>query len=205
MGLFETLGKIYDVVLDVAETMEKDAERSLSNYEHKINTAERSDRISSEKADYYRERISESRSKLHRRSDKEFEDDSSGMNKSPSDFSVGRNVLLSDAIHEAPSEPGVYILFLNGNIMKCGRAAYDRGIHWRFTQYYNLNYDTRARNGDLWAVDKKNRESITVSWQCCPPSRCNELEYKLFKKYGKGPWAKRAPLDCSSDTWELLI
>lgn len=44
-----------------------------------------------------------------------------------------------------------------------------------------------------------------VSWQCCPVSKCKELEYKLFAKYGKGPWGLRAPAKCPDNSWELLI
>lgn len=89
--------------------------------------------------------------------------------------------------------------------MKCGRAAYSQGIRWRFVQYYNLNYDNKARSKDYWSISKANRDRIKVSWQACIISKCKELEYKLFRKYGKGEWAKRAPTNCSEDSWPLFI
>ena len=112
---------------------------------------------------------------------------------------------LRSAISSAPSKEGVYVLFLDGKVMKCGRAAYGQGLKWRFTQYYNLNYDDRARRGDFWSVSPKNKDRVAVSWQACPPSKCKELEYKLFEKYGKGPWGLRAPANCYDDSWTLLI
>lgn len=140
-----------------------------------------------------------------RRTDDDLSKNRSGMDRSPSSFQVKKGVSLSAAKNSANSEPGVYILYLNGSVMKCGRAAYGQGVRWRFTQYYNLNYDNRARMGDCWSVSKSNRDQVTVSWQCCPEAACKELEYKLFEKYGKGPWAERGPARCDSDDWELLI
>lgn len=113
--------------------------------------------------------------------------------------------MFSQAKRMAPSQPGVYILLLNGEVMKYGRAAYGQGIKWRFTQYYNLNYDDKARQGDYWSVSPENRDLIVVSWQVCPVSKCKELEFKLFEKYGKGPWGLRVPRFCKDDTWDLLI
>lgn len=149
--------------------------------------------------------IDMNRVKHLRRSDEELELDKEGEERRPEDFNYNRGLRLSDAKLCAPGQPGVYVLYLNGRVMKCGRAAYCQGLRWRFTQYYNLNYDDRARNGDCWSVNLSNRDSIIVSWQACPVSKCKELEYKLFKKYGKGPWGLRAPNSCNVDTWELLI
>lgn len=141
----------------------------------------------------------------YRRTDADFERNSVGQDKSPHSFSHKTGVSLEQACKIAPNETGVYIIYLNGRIMKCGRAAYDQGIRWRFVQYYNLNYDDRARKGDCWSISQNNRDDVTVSWQACPVSKCKELEYKLFDKYGKGDWAKRAPSNCSEDSWPLLI
>ncbi len=140
----------------------------------------------------------------NRRTDDDFNSEKLG-NKRPSEYQIRNDVSLSSAKNTANNEPGVYILYLDGNVMKCGRAAYGQGVKWRFTQYYNLNYDNKARNGDCWSVSKENRDRVTVSWQCCPAAVCQELEYKLFRKYGKGPWAERAPAYCKNDRWELLI
>lgn len=140
-----------------------------------------------------------------RRTDNEIYSDKRGMNKAPESYQVVKKVFLNKAITMANSEPGVYVLYLNGQVMKCGRAVYCQGVRWRMKQYYSLKYDARAQAGDYWAINKNNRDKVVVSWQCCPPAACKELEYKLFKKYGKGPWALRAPENCSTDEWKLLI
>ncbi len=140
-----------------------------------------------------------------RRTEAEIHSDLSGTDKSPYEFQYSMGVPLHVAINMAQNIPGVYVLYLNGKVMKCGRASYESGVAWRLRQYYNLSYDKRSRSGELWSVNEENREQITVSWQCCPVSKCGELESKLFEKYGKGEWAKRAPISHSIDSWELLI
>ena len=82
-------------------------------------------------------------------------------------------------------------------MMKVGSA--EIGVSQRMNQYYNLNPYC-----GLSEITDTNREDISVVWQNCPKSKCNELESKLFQKYGKGAWAKRAP-HSSDDSWELLI
>jgi hypothetical protein len=141
----------------------------------------------------------------HRGTKEEFRSDHTGMERRPGSYSIEKRVPLSRACHIAPREPGVYILYLDGQVMKCGVATYAQGLRWRFTQYYNLNYDDKARDGDYWSVSPSNRDDVKVSWQACPKRVCDELEYKLFRKYGKGPWAKRAPSSLATDEWELLI
>ena len=140
-----------------------------------------------------------------RRTDAEINRDASGSKKSPYDYQYQIGVPLKDAVNMAKSVPGVYVLYLDGKVMKCGRAAYGQGVAWRLQQYYSLSYDNASRSGNHWSVNKKNRDRVTVSWQCCPAGKCDELECKLFRKYGKGEWAKRAPVYDGSDTWELLI
>lgn len=140
-----------------------------------------------------------------RRTDNQIYSDKRGMNRAPESYQVVRSVSLSSATTMANSEPGVYVLYLNGRVMKCGRAVYSQGVRWRMQQYYSLKYDARAQRGDYWAINQRNRDSVVVSWQCCPPAACKELEYKLFKKYGKGPWALRGPENCSTNDWKLLI
>ena len=167
-----------------------------------VRAAEKGEKL---RAEYERRAKQNAGQTKMRRTDAELERDRTGLNQRPRDFQYREHVRLSDALNIADSSPGVYILFLNGQVMKCGRAAYGQGIHWRFQQYYSLNYDDRARDKDYWSVSPSNRDSIMVSWQCCPVSKCKELEFKLFRKYGKGPWGLRAPQSCSEDSWELLI
>ncbi len=158
-----------------------------------------------ERASEKYEKAMAERTRRTRRTDSELEKDRAGVNQSARSFQYQQNVRLPDAVDMAENAPGVYVLYLNGSVMKCGRAAYGQGVHWRLQQYYSLNYDDRARDKDYWSVSPQNRDSVMVSWQCCPVSKCKELEYKLFRKYGKGPWGLRAPQSCSEDSWELLI
>jgi len=172
--------------------------------EQSINEALKRGQISLEQSNAQKTKIDEYRSRI-RRTDEDLGRDQTDIDKPPRSFEYECDVSLPSAVKKASTHPGVYIIYLHGQVMKCGRAAYKDGIHWRFTQYYNLKYDNRAKKGDYWSVSPENRDEITVSWQCCPVSKCKELEYKLFRKYGKGPWALRAPASCAEDTWELLI
>lgn len=92
---------------------------------------------------------------------------------------------------------GVYILYYNGVVKKVGSA--EIGVSKRMGQYYNLN-----KYCGLKEITESNRDGVSVVWQDCPVSKCNELESKLFRKYGKGEWAKRSP-HSNDDTWTLLI
>lgn len=216
MGFFDTLGKVAGALMSEAEKSQARQQKRISqkvdDYEKKLNQYEKS-HPNSKKVAEERAKIADAREKLSngsvsyraRRTDSELESDTTGLSKRPRDFQYRKGVSLKEALHIANNETGVYILYLNGSVMKCGRAAYGQGIHWRFQQYYSLKYDDRARNGDYWSVSPENRDKVTVAWQCCPVSKCKELEYKLFKKYGKGAWAIRGPESCSSDSWELLI
>lgn len=209
MDFFKLIGKAFQIgqslLYDAIDESERKANALLDKQESKLNWAEKTHTVNIDKINERRQAINTARNNLYRRTDEELEQDKSGLDKNPTDFSYETKVLLSDAIHEAPSAPGVYILWLNGSVMKCGRASYSGGVRWRFAQYYNLNYDNKSRAGNHWSVSEENRDFIKVSWQCCPPSKCHELEYKLFKKYGKGPWAERAPNSCDTNSWQLLI
>lgn len=187
-------------------------QQKIDSYEKKVKKYEAVNGVS-QKTIEGRQKIEAARAKLSssggrvRKTDSDFENSVSKANEgSPRDYQYRSNIPLSIAIDEAASKPGVYVLILNGKVMKCGRAAYGQGIRWRLRQYYNLNYDNKAREGQHWSVSNENKDDIRVSWQCCPASRCQELEYKLFQKYGKGPWARRAPSSIgNNDDWELLI
>ena len=215
MGILDILGFIIDT--------------STSNYNRKVNEFTRKldrqlDDISRNKRNLSpqqqeairkeKEKLSKMRNQAgalnqygysYRRTDRELHDDPTDAGKKATDFQIRTNIKLKSAISTADSKPGVYILYLNGQLMKCGRAAYSNGVRWRLRQYYDLTYDNKSRRGDYWAVSIDNRDDVEVSWQCCPVSKCQELEYKLFRKYGKGPWAERAPSSCTDTGYELLI
>lgn len=82
-----------------------------------------------------------------RSTDAQYASNAEEMDKSPSDFQCVRNVPLSSAIDMADNQPGVYILYLNGKVMKCGRAAYSNGVRWRLSQYYNLTGQDAVNTG----------------------------------------------------------
>ncbi len=140
-----------------------------------------------------------------RRTDEELSKDKTGTDRTAQSYDHNTKISLPVAMHQADNSPGVYILWLDGSVMKCGRSSQAGGVRKRLLEYYRLDYDKRAKSGEHWAVTSENRDNVLVSWQCCPISKCHELEYKLFKKYGKGPWAHRAPDNCDEDSWELLI
>ncbi len=208
----------FDIIKDIGRSVASDAisnyERQVKEYEKKVNAYEKKVNAYEEKIDRYeqthpnadQEKIKAAREKINnfkRRTDGEIAADSQYADLKPRDFQYKCDIPLEDAIRMADSKPGVYVLYLNGQQMKCGRAVI--GVSMRLSQYYHLNYDDRARQGEYWSVNEQNKNQVTVSWQCCPPQKCQELEYKLFKKYGKGPWAKRMPSSCNSNSWELLI
>ena len=214
MGFFNVVRAVAGALADEAMArqarVEREYNRKLNEYERKLDRYEKNhtDEIGKKKAQEARAKLNEARDNFNsggRRTDADLEKDRTDINKKPEDFQCKKKIRLSDAIHEADTCTGVYIIYLNNSVMKCGRAAYGQGVRWRLVQYYNLNYDDRARKGDYWSISKENRDDVYVSWQCCPVSKCKELEYKLFKKYGKGQWAKRGPASCESDTWKLLI
>ena len=149
--------------------------------------------------------LEKSNSARKRRTDEELSKKTPVPSKKPSSYQCITKIPLKVAAQSANNEPGVYLIYLNDRVMKCGKATYGQGVRWRFTQYYNLNYDSKSQHGDHWAINEANRDSVYVSWQCCPSWACKELEYKLFQKYGKGPWALRAPASCDTDDWKLLI
>jgi hypothetical protein len=206
MGLFDILSSVLNFAASATE-------KSMNDYDRKLRSYERQ-HPDSEQATQARAKFEKTRTSMdsalegrYRRTDSDLEK-SADSEGNPEDYQYEIEVPLSQAKSRAKSSPGVYVLYLNGQVMKCGRAAYDQGLSWRFTQYYNLKYDNRARKGEYWAVSPENRDSVVVSWQCCPASRCQELEYRLFQKYGKGPWAQRAPSNpgtANREHWELLI
>ncbi|MBU3198518.1 hypothetical protein LL037_18795 [Clostridium estertheticum] len=99
------------------------------------------------------------------------------------------------------NSPGVYILRLNLQLMKVGSA--EIGVQKRMQQYYALNTSCGLNNH----INNENRDRIIITWQHCPLDKCNELESKLFDKYGgvkSMPWAERRA-NCSNGTVSLKI
>ncbi len=205
MGFLNVLGDLLSTAMrqqkQREDSVRRKYDRNYSSSSSSSSNSSSSSRSSSSSASY----SSSTSSSKHRGTKEEFRSDMTGMDRSPSSYSIGKRIPLRRAINQAPSEEGVYIIWLHGEVMKCGVATYGQGLHWRFTQYYNLNYDDRARKGDYWSISPDNRDDVEVSWQACPKRVCDEMEYKLFQKYGKGPWAKRAPSKLATDEWTLLI
>ena len=135
--------------------------------------------------------------KRARRTDEEAKASPLGWHSQKASLSDCHTASLK-AASQAVNVPGVYILRLNGQVMKVGSA--EIGVRMRMQQYYAMNPSC----GLAKKIDNHNRELIQVTWQDCPKSKCNELESKLARKYGLGPWAKRTP-HSPDDTWDLLI
>lgn len=195
---------LLDFFSTAAENQAKRANRVLNDYERKNGSNLTSSQR--ERLDAKREQINNylETGSYSRRTDDEFEKLSEGENTSADSFQYRENVDLPNAIYIANTQSGVYVLRLDGAVMKCG-SAINPHVRGRLRQYYNLNYDNEARSGNYWSVSPENKDRVTVSWQCCPKSKCRELEARLFKKYGRGPWTKRVPDYNGSDTWKLLI
>lgn len=105
---------------------------------------------------------------------------------------IKRNITLRDAATSGfgAISSGVYILYLDGRIMKVGSAKI--GIQKRMQQYYGRN----PYCGLNCFITDSNKDRIRVSYQVCPYDACEELESKLFDKYGPIqalPWATRRP------------
>ena len=184
--------------------IQNERERILLQKEKEIEQAEKRGQVTQEYIAAQRAKLNQEKSRI-RRTDEELSKDRTGTDRPAKSFEYNNSVPLSSAMNRAATEPGVYILWLDGIAMKCGRSSQNGGVRKRLLEYYGLRYDDKARAGDYWSVSPENRDDVVVSWQCCPISKCHELEYKLFKKYGKGPWAQRAPNACEEDSWELLI
>ena len=187
-----------------AGEIQREREKVLSQAEQRINEEEKRGNVTKEYISEQRAKLEKEQARI-RRTDEELSKDTTGIDKPARSFQYDNSVPLASAMQRADNSPGVDILWLNGSIMKCGRSSQAGGVRKRLLEYYRLDYDKRAKAGDYWAVTEENRDDVGVSWQCCPISKCHELEYKLFKKYGKGPWAHRAPASCTDDSWELLI
>lgn len=116
---------------------------------------------------------------------------------------IGKQIPLKEvsSVRYGPANSGVYILHLHGRIMKVGSAQI--GIQKRMQQYYGRN--PWCGLNDYITEDIKDH--IMVSYQICPSSACEELESKLFDKYGpveKLPWAIRRP-HSTKDLYTLYI
>ncbi|MBQ2825133.1 MAG: hypothetical protein IJF19_02560 [Clostridia bacterium] len=116
---------------------------------------------------------------------------------------INENISLKEAADSlySTSEAGVYILYLNGQVMKVGKA--EIGIQKRMQQYYGLN----SYCGLNLYINEYNRDSIRVTYQTCSAFDCDELESKLFDKYSSLsslPWASRRP-HSTADNCQLLI
>lgn len=116
---------------------------------------------------------------------------------------IQKNIPLKKAANPqiTTNKSGVYILMLDGKIMKVGSA--EIGIQKRMQQYYDLNRYCGLNNH----ININNRDRIRVSYQTCLKTQCRELESKLFRKYGSVnamPWAVRSP-HSEEDTCKLEI
>lgn len=109
---------------------------------------------------------------------------------------IGATLKLAD-YHQAPQEPGCYILLLEG-VPKYVGVGTDmtgtvRGLRRRLWQHYNSN----ASKPEI----QKNKDDLTVELQVTmSPCEARSLEPKLPKKYitlAPGGWNEKMPPRCS--------
>lgn len=90
----------------------------------------------------------------------------------------------------APAGPGVYKLYLNGRLMKVGKAS--DGLRKRFSDYYR---GITGGTAGLKYINESNRDDIIAVWVECEISQCRELEIKLYNEAEargeKMPWSER--------------
>lgn len=99
---------------------------------------------------------------------------------------------LRDAANpdKTDNRPGVYILILDGDVKKAGRA--EIGVQKRMQQYYGQNEACGLNH----RINEENRDQIRVKWQYCKPNELDELESKLNDKYSDNnsmTWSERRP------------
>lgn len=99
-------------------------------------------------------------------------------------------VTLKEAARSAPRETGIYMLYLNGRLMKVGKVEWKEGIRWRMQQYWRGDSTAGVHRSDIY----KNREKVFVSWRLMPASTCREAEKREIQNAGgvsKLPWSER--------------
>jgi hypothetical protein len=203
MGFWDTVGKITSVLMDEAAKKQEDMQRKAGNqlreYERKVNRAQNSDKMSNPA---YATKVNEAKQKLAQAKKSVYgvaSTNDDGGNRSSAEIGSASLREIASPIRFA-NKPGVYILKLNGRIMKVGSA--EIGVQKRMQQYYGLNTSC-----GLSYITGANRDSINITFQHCPVAKCNELESKLFDKYGgveNMPWAKRRPQN-NNNTYQLKI
>ncbi len=116
MGLFDFIGEIFSSAM-------ADTQRTMDKYDKKLSEYEKT-HPGSEKAAEAREKLNVQREKLDgasriRRTDSDFENSvSSDSERNPEDYSYKINVPLSEAKSTADNTTGVYVLYLDGRVMK---------------------------------------------------------------------------------------
>ena len=124
MSFLETLGGI---ISGGAEILGKEMDR------HKARTERIRDKHYKSGSGNVNRNSSNAGTGKHRGTKEEFRSDHTGMKRRPGSYSIEKRAPLSRACNIAPREPRVYILYLDGQVMKCGVATYSQGLQWRFT------------------------------------------------------------------------
>lgn len=74
-------------------------------------------------------------------------------------------------------EPGVYILFYQGEIKKVGKA--ESGIYQRIKDYYYENNRKQTGGEAGGHITEENKDSIEVAWLVCPRDQCKDKEKEI--------------------------
>ena len=90
----------------------------------------------------------------------------------------------------APQAPGVYKIYLDGQLMKVGKA--ENGLRKRFSDYYR---GVDGGTAGLYHITDENRDRVMVRWQECSIGECRRIEkdwYDEAERRGEDmPWSSR--------------
>lgn len=89
-------------------------------------------------------------------------------------------VSLKEAATSAPRGTGVYTLYLNGQRMKIGKAAWKAGLRWRLQQYWRGDATAGRFRKEITA----NRDNIRVVWEAFEAADCRQAELASMRAAG---------------------
>ena len=87
---------------------------------------------------------------------------------------------LEEAARTAPRQTGVYKLYLDGKLMKVGKAEWEGGIRWRMQQYWRGDHTAGISEPEISA----NRGRVRVVWSLVAVEGCRELEVQMIDLAG---------------------
>lgn len=98
---------------------------------------------------------------------------------------------LEEASKSSPASPGVYKIYLDGRLMKIGKAEWKAGIRWRMQQYWRGDSTAGFHGAEIY----RNRSRIRVTWTLCSADECRRVEVEQQEQAGgiaNLPWCERS-------------